>query len=435
MRLKVLASVEFPGFLRSAEETGKSCASGDGAGRPNPPCSAYYAPSTSDLVGDLKHDTGEGCMHSFPLGDDELPLATWLRSAGFGLDDASDSPGTKGGLDRYRDEGSVLIFKVAFNNVDDNEFGLLDWASGQVRATLLVLLVLVLLVMVLVVVLVLPLLLLTLLLQTPPMRYSYFTERVKKSEFKHDEIRQAERVDSASAELQRLLWRRHGLFIQFQCTGRVAEFSLSHLLMALAEGLAVLEIGSLAVNWLMFNVLPDSEHYEQLTTENVGSRELGLNSNEFLAAFSLSKLSSPDSSRGARAVARWLGVEENDDDDNDGDGSGGRQTGAGSVGRGRSASPARGGAGMAAAFGLGRGSSSPAKLRFRHWIHTIRSVRPKEQMPELEGRAGRGQGGDGQGAQLQRSASEPQIEVRRSSRQRKRGRSPSLAAARRSGRR
>ena len=85
-------------------------------------------------------------------------------------------------------------------------------------------------------------------------------ERIRGAKFQVDEYpvspehaakRTAAGAAGSEAGARRLAWRRHGLLIEFAVTAEVGRFDLSSLLMAVAEGLAVLEIGSSIMSFVL----------------------------------------------------------------------------------------------------------------------------------------------------------------------------------------
>jgi hypothetical protein len=235
--LKLSKEVSFPAFLH--ETRGESCG-------PGLPCDQYYKTSTTELRGELLDPDGV-VLQEFPAGSSvELRVSNWLAAAGFGLEDASDSPTvTRGTLDSFRDEGAVVKVELELTNVDDTSF--LSWALEP----------------------------------PPPMWYSYRAHRLERTEFKIDEVRgTGPAADPGRVRLglgeTRHVWRRHGLLFEFSMAARVARFSLSELVLAVAEGLAVLEIGGGIMAWITFNLMPHAEEYGEAVSQDFDEERLEL---------------------------------------------------------------------------------------------------------------------------------------------------------------
>ena len=101
----------------------------------------------------------------------------------------------------------------------------------------------------------------------------YRVERIAGTQFKIDEVRGAGPADDQgrvrlALGATRHVWRRHGLLLEFSLTARVARFSLSALVLAVAEGLAILEIGGGIMAWVTFNLMKNAEKYEEAACQD-----------------------------------------------------------------------------------------------------------------------------------------------------------------------
>jgi len=150
---------------------------------------------------------------SHTLEPKELPVAEWLSLAGSELDAQSDSPSTRVGFDSFRDEGVVLVVRLLYSNTVSYtpllEWVLAEWGLGN----------------------------------RPRIETALKVRRVRGKEFK-----ETQRISEWSDGDTRTLWKRHGVFVQFEDEARVGRFSTSVLLLTVVKSFGLLWAGTFIVD-------------------------------------------------------------------------------------------------------------------------------------------------------------------------------------------
>lgn len=143
----------------------------------------------------------------------ELPLAQWLALAGTELDAQSDSPSTRVGFDSFRDEGMVLVVRMLYSNTASYT-PLLEWVLAEWGGC-----------------------------DRPQIETVLNVRRVRGKEFK-----ETQRLSEWSDGDTRTLWKRHGVFVQFEDEARVGRFSTSVLLLTVVKSFGLLWAGTFIVD-------------------------------------------------------------------------------------------------------------------------------------------------------------------------------------------
>jgi len=177
-----------------------------------------YSESNMHMDGKLVDQSGKTVLHFPPRKPDRFPIKLLLEAALVDLDTLSQ--GVEGHEGEYlRDTGLVLYVTIKYSNAYDEDP---TWWQYFLSA---------------------------------PMHYTYKVSYIPETEYRLFQM-----MDDPSPN-QRLLRKRHGVYIKFLQTGTIGRFSFQALLINFVSGLGLVALTNTAIDLLALYVLPWSAYF------------------------------------------------------------------------------------------------------------------------------------------------------------------------------